>query len=447
VSESNPTVAAISTPPGEGGIAVIRISGDRAFSIAEQVFRPSKNKQLSCVATHSVIHGRIFDQESRPVDEVLVTVLKNPKTYTGEDIIEISCHGGMTNSHHVLSLILQAGAQLAPPGEFTRRAFLNGKMDLTQAEAVADLIHAKTDRACRVASRQLEGALGKKINEARDKLMTILAHIEAHIDFPDEDISPDSLEKITGSYEDVAQFIQRLLDTAQEGKILRQGVKTVITGAPNVGKSSLFNLLLGNDRAIVTDFAGTTRDTLEEVINIGGVPFIMTDTAGIRKTSDFVEAEGIRRSQKALEEAEVVLNILDATSETIAPHTADPRFISVYNKCDLLPIVPEPMRDQFYVSAKTGGGVDDLKKAMLGKVGTLTGTSGEEVLVNTRHRDALRRAKDRLTLSHETLTSGKSLELVALDLRGSCDALGEIVGKTSTEDLLDRVFSTFCIGK
>ncbi len=447
-----PVIAAVSTPPGTGGIAVIRISGTGALQIARRVFHPA-SPQISFDAfppARAVFGG--IRRATELMDEVILVWFRQPHSYTGEDVIEISCHGGVVNTRAILELVLSHGARPAAPGEFTRRAYLNGRIDLTRAEAVADLIHAKTQRASRAAAAQLQGTLFRKVESVRDTLMQALAHIEAHIDFPDEDISPDTRSKLRGSLISARDFARELIHTSRQGRILREGLRTVVTGEPNVGKSSLFNLLLGDDRAIITEVPGTTRDTLEEILSIDGVPLVLIDTAGIRHTRDLVEAEGIRRSHKARDTAELILEIRDA--RTFPEHAdeppTDPRILRVWNKADLVePACRAKMPpDMILTSAVTGEGIERLKTGILSQIGFQGMDSGtEDVLINTRVRDCLTRASAALDHVLESFDSGRELELVALDLRTACSAIGEITGKTSTDDLLDRIFSTFCIGK
>ncbi|MDL5047540.1 tRNA uridine-5-carboxymethylaminomethyl(34) synthesis GTPase MnmE [Oscillatoria amoena NRMC-F 0135] len=453
---AEPVIAAVSTPPGTGGIAVIRISGMGALQIARAVFAPANTAiSFGTFPVARAVLGAIHTPEGELVDEGLLIFFQAPRSYTAEDVVEISCHGGMVNTRRVLELILAAGARPAGPGEFTRRAYLNGRMDITQAEAVADLIHARTERASRAAARQLRGSLARKTAHIRDELMRALAHIEAHIDFPDEDITPDTRSKLRGDMDTAAQFAREIIRTSRHGRILREGIRTAIVGEPNVGKSSLFNLLLGEDRAIITPVAGTTRDTIEETLSIEGIPLALVDTAGLRHTEDIVEAEGIRRSQLARDQAELILEILDASrvgaGSPPPPPPGDPRILRVWNKADLLP--PEFPRAQFapgdvLISALTGAGLEDLHRAVLEKIG-FSGmeSGGEEFLINARVRDCLSRAATALDHAVAGFDANAGLELVAFDLRTACAAIGEVAGKTSTDDLLDLIFSAFCIGK
>ncbi len=450
------TIAAIATPLGEGGLAVIRLSGPKAFSIADSVFEPigKSSAKPSAAASHTILYGRVV-RDGRQIDEVLLAVMRAPRTFTREDVVEISCHGGLLPAKTILDAILHAGARLAEPGEFTRRAFLNGRIDLAQAEAVADLIHSRTELALAAANEQLSGKLSERINAARDDLMKILAHVEAHIDFPDEDIAPDTRAKLVERLNAAEQFMVQLLATANEGQILRRGVRAAIIGRPNVGKSSLLNQLLGHDRAIVSPIPGTTRDTIEETANIRGLPVIFIDTAGLRDASDEIEIEGIRRSRRSLDAAELILHVLDA-SEPLSDadsaylnEFASKKRILIRNKIDLTPkLALPPALSVIDISCATGAGLESLKNAIKSIV-----WSGDvraemwQAMINARHQEALERARAAAARATTALRDDLSLELVAADLRIATNAIGEIVGKTSTEDLLDSIFSQFCIGK
>jgi tRNA modification GTPase len=452
------TIAAIATPLGEGGIAVVRISGAQAFAVADKCFLPVGKNSLkpSAAPTHTIHFGKIL-RDGKIVDEVLLAVLRAPRTFTREDTVEISCHGGILPAKLVLDTLLKNGARLAEPGEFTRRAFLNGRLDLAQAEAVADLIHSRTELALSAANEQLAGKLSQRINELRDEMMKTLAHVEAHIDFPDEDISPDTKEKLLQRLESGVAFMDELLRTANEGQILRRGIRAAIVGRPNAGKSSLLNQLLGHDRAIVSPIPGTTRDTIEETANIRGLPVVFIDTAGLREGRDEIEVEGIRRSRESLAKAEFILHVLDANKlltpedENYFREFADKKRIVVRNKTDLprkLSLPRENSSPVVDVCCVSGQGIEKLKEAI-----KELAWSGEikaemlQVMINSRHQDALFRARAATVRTIHALRADKTLELVALDLHIAVNAVGEIVGKTTTEDLLDSIFSQFCIGK
>ena len=455
------TIAAIATPIGEAGLSVVRLSGANALAIADQCFSPTGKSSLkpSAAPTHTIQYGKITRAE-KVIDEVLLAVLRAPRTFTREDTVEISCHGGILPAKLVLDTLLANGARLAEPGEFTKRAFLNGRIDLAQAEAVADLIHARTELALAAANEQLAGKLSQRINKLRDDLMLTMAHVEAYLDFPDEDISPDTKEQLLKRLDDGVKFMDELLLTANEGQILRRGIRAAIVGRPNAGKSSLLNQLLGHDRAIVSPIAGTTRDTIEETANIRGLPVIFIDTAGLRVAQDEIEVEGIRRSRESLQRAEFILHVLDASEpltnadEKYLAEFAGKKRILVLNKTDLpvkllLPAeTRNPQLATCNVCSVSGQGIEALKDAIKNLV-----WSGEiraeqlQVAINSRHQDALNRARTAAQSAADALRGEMTLELIAFDLRIAANAVGEIVGKTTTEDLLDAIFSTFCLGK
>lgn len=451
------TIAAIATPLGEGGLAVIRISGSNAFGVADKVFVPGGKSSLKIPAapTHTLQYGHVV-QNGRTIDEVLAAVMHAPRTFTREHVVEFTCHGGILTTKMVLDAVLASGARLAEPGEFTKRAFLNGRIDLAQAEAVADLIAARTELAVEAANEQLAGKLSQRINEVRDQMMLTLAHIEAHIDFPDEDIAPDTHEQLLARLRRAVAFMDELLRTANEGQVLRRGIRAAIVGRPNAGKSSLLNQLLGHDRAIVSAIPGTTRDTIEETANVRGIPVVFIDTAGLREAADEIEVEGIKRSRTSLERAELILHVLDnsetftAADQAYLTEFAAKKRVIVRNKADLprqleLPPLGAPVVD---VSCTTRAGLESLKDAIKNLV-----WSGEiradmlQVMINSRHQDALRRAKEATQNTIDALSRGEGLEIAAMELRIATNAIGEVVGKTTTEDLLDSIFSTFCLGK
>ncbi len=452
------TIAAIATPIGEAGLAVVRISGPQALAVADRCFTAGGKAPVkpSAAATHTIHFGHVR-RKGDNVDEVLLSVMRAPRTFTREDAVEITCHGGMLPAKMVLEAVLESGARLAEPGEFTRRAFLNGRIDLAQAEAVADLIHSRTELALRAANEQLAGKLSRRINELRDQMLEILAHVEAHIDFPEEDIAPATRAELITRLERGLVFMDELLRTANEGRLLRRGIRAAIIGRPNAGKSSLLNQLLGHDRAIVSAIPGTTRDTIEETANIRGLPVVFVDTAGLREARDEIEAEGIRRSRQSLVKAEFILHILDGSEpltsadEQFLEESASKKRILVRNKVDLPQRLSLPMAlggRVVDVCCLTGQGIEELKDAIRNLI-----WSGEikaemlEVMINSRHQDALNRARSAASRTLEALRTEQTLELVAVDLRIAVNAVGEIVGKTTTEDLLDTIFSQFCIGK
>ena len=452
------TIAAIATPLGEGGIAIIRISGIKAVNVGDSVFQPlSKAKNhLANSKSHTIHYGYIYLNKQR-LDEVMVSVMRGPSTFTREDIIEINCHGGIQATKAVLDAVLKAGARLAVPGEFTKRAFLHGRIDLTQAEAVLDLINARSGLALSAANEQLEGKLSQRINQLRDETMHVLAHVEAHIDFPDEDIEPDTMNGLIGRLEKAKSFIDQLLATANDGQLIRRGIRVAIIGRPNAGKSSLLNQLLGHDRAIVSNIAGTTRDTISEEAQIRGIRVVFIDTAGLQETNDKVEQEGVKRTRTLLNQADLVLYVLDASepltedSQTSLANLRNRKHILVLNKSDLPTVLDlKKIKNSKTVSVSSinGDGIESLKETIQNSIwdGEIT-SEMFEVMINSRHQEALNRAKISLDTSIKQLQSGVELDLVSVDLRISTNAIGEIVGKTTTENLLDSIFSTFCIGK
>jgi len=454
------TIAAISTPLGEGGIGVIRVSGRSAIELGDKIFRSaSKRKKLKDLPSHTVHYGYIYDPETQePLDEVLVTLMRAPKSYTREDVVEISTHGGFLSLKRILDLVLRNGARLAEPGEFTKRAFLNGRIDLSQAEAVIDIIQSRTETGLKVAMRQLEGRLSRKIHAIRDALKHLTALVEASIDFSEEDIEVVSHEELNSGIGQALQSVDLLLETAEEGKILREGLSTVIVGKPNVGKSSLLNVLLEEERAIVTPIPGTTRDVIEESLNLKGIPLRLVDTAGIRNTEDLVEVQGVSRSKSLLEKADLVLLVLDGSGplteedREILDLTRGKKALGVINKADLPPVLDDGELDRILagikwvkISAKERIGIEALKDLIFE---TVVQAPLESVWVtNVRHKNALVRTKQSLLKAQGSVKEGMSGEFIAVDLRAALDSLGEIVGETTTEDILTEIFSTFCIGK
>ena len=453
------TIAAVATPPGEGGIGVIRMSGPSALEVATRIFRSSLNKDPRQFPTHTIHHGHIVDPALQEiVDEVVLLLMRAPKSYTGEDVVEIHGHGGRVPLQAILRLALRYGARDAMPGEFTRRAFLNGRLDLAQAEAVLDIVQAKTEAGLALAVRQLKGGLSERIRGVRSETISLLAALEASIDFPEEGLELPDAGGVEKGLCRIEEAIHGLLRTAREGRLLRQGARVAIVGRPNVGKSSLLNTLLQEERAIVSPIPGTTRDTVEEEIQIRGFPIRLIDTAGLRaEGGDPIEREGLRRARLALGQADLSLVILDG-STGITPEdlevwngTEGARRLLV-NKTDLPQVLsPDAYRERFgleplFTSAKTGEGVEEVKR----EIGIALGGEAKEeatVLVGVRHREALERAQGYLEAARHALGRGHSFELVALDIRGAVDALGEILGERVTEEVLDQVFQNFCIGK
>jgi tRNA modification GTPase len=451
------TICAVSTPVGEGGIGIIRVSGKDAIEIAARLFRPKRGGDIRVSKSHRILYGNIVDPEDgNMVDEVLLTVMRAPATYTREDVVEVNCHGGLAPLWRTVRLLNSAGARQAEPGEFTKRAFLNGRIDLVQAEAVMDLIRARTELSLRAANEQLRGGLSQRIDAVREQLVGILAGVEAGIDFPDEDIETPSGGMLYDALQQAREDVDQLLRSHTFGRILREGAAVAIVGRPNVGKSSLMNALLRQDRAIVTAIPGTTRDVIEESLNIAGVMVRIIDTAGIRNTHDMVEAEGVKRSLAAIEAADIAITVLDGSEplhdgdRRVLREVSNKNRIIVINKADL-PRKIGPIDDaalKVEVSCASGAGMDALRdviSAMVTKDGTVAAEHGWAV--NERHRRELELARIALERAIETAGKGLSPELIALDLRDALDHLGMIIGATYTDDILERIFSDFCIGK
>lgn len=450
------TIAAVATPPGEGGIGIIRVSGPRGIAIVERIFHGKK--PLSQGRSREMLYGLIKDGEGRIIDEALVVVMRAPKSYTREDVVEIHCHGGMAPLRRILELVLEGGARLAEPGEFTKRAFLSGRLDLSQAEAVMDVIRAHSDKGLQLAMDQLQGSLGRQVARLRKDLLGVLAELEARLDFPEEDIPEEDRERTCRILSNCVAAIEALLAGAKGGRALREGVHTVILGRPNVGKSTLLNTLLGEDRAIVTSIPGTTRDVIEEVVIIEGVPIRLVDTAGIRRGRDEVERLGVERTRRQADRAELILLMMDGSGplqegdRLLMKEVAHRRVIVILNKGDLPQrTFPEDIKAHLpeapilKVSLKAGWGLDELKKAIYDEA---VGQSLEGVMVaSLRHATALEEALAAVKEAKEALAEGLSEELICIDVRAGLTALGKITGESVDQDLLDEIFSRFCIGK
>ncbi len=446
------TIAAISTAFGEAAISVLRLSGPDSEAIAEKCF--SSMRPLRLLPSRTLNHGLIFGDEGRTVDEVLLTIFRGPASYTGEDVIEISAHGGILVTRRIYELLLSNGARAAQPGEFTQRAFLNGKMDLTQAEAVMDLIHAQSELSLQAAAQQLEGRLGREADSIREDLLHLVAHVEAYIDFPDEDIDPDTGATLKLRMESIHSRLCVLLDTAEHGRILRSGARTVICGAPNVGKSSLLNALCGHDRAIVSPQAGTTRDTIEEVLHIHGLPFVLVDTAGLRThTSDYIESDGIQRTKRELERADVIIEVIDGSISQDEAHRVPISqgkrgHLLVLNKSDAGLHPSWSSSSGLPLSCQTGASLDLLRSAMRDAVWSGNG-SGDSPLVaiNARHQRCFQRAAEAMEDAVEAFEHDCTPELIAFELRDALQSVGEVTGRVDVEEVLGVIFSRFCIGK
>lgn len=442
------TIAAVSTAVGEAAVSVVRVSGEEALAVVTKLTGPA-------LARLEPRRAKVFtlrDAEGAVLDHALVLRFQAPASYTGEDAIELHCHGGVLVTKRVLEAVLAAGARPAEPGEFTQRAFLNGKMDLTQAEAVMDLIQAQSTLALRAANEQLEGVIGREASAMREELIEVLAHVEAYIDFPDEDISPDVGEALRKRIHGVQNRCAKLLSTSEHGRILRQGARTVICGEPNVGKSSLLNLLLGFERAIVSPTAGTTRDTIEEVIQVHGIPLRLVDTAGLRHSGDEVEQHGIRRSQREIERADLILEVVDGSEEAAKavrvtlPPELEARRIVILNKADLG--THPSWTAGVPLSCTREQGIETLRRAIADVVmrgGTLS--AEHPVAINARHKACFERVQAGLLAALGCLDREEAPEFTAFELREALQALGEVSGRVDIEELLDVVFSSFCIGK
>ena len=450
------TIAAVSTPPGSGGIGIVRVSGEQAGTIGAAVFKPIHDGGL---ASHRFYFGRIYDPDSgEVVDEAMAVLMCAPRSYTREDVLELHCHGGWLVVERVLSLALRCGARLAEPGEFTRRAFLNGRIDLVQAEAVMDIIASKSDAALQLAQRQREGALSRRIEEIRAHLLRSLALVEAYIDFPDDDLGDTDLNIIRDGVDQSLADIATLLASFDEGRILRDGVSVLIIGKPNVGKSSLLNRLLNENRAIVTHLPGTTRDIIEETALFSGLAVRLLDSAGIRHTHDLVEIEGINRALEKIPSADLVLFVMDASrplspeDQLILDAVSDSRVLAVLNKCDLPRqlVLPDGyvFDAQVHIAALSGEGIDSLKEAVCASFLKDAQHDNREFIAisRARHRDALVSAERALQRTYASYSDCR-LELLAVDLRDALDAVGSVTGQASTDDVLDVIFSSFCIGK
>ena len=454
------TIAAIATAPGEGGIGIIRISGEKSLQVAQSIFKSKSGKMIKDYNARTLIYGTVVDNE-KVIDEVLVAYMKGPNSYTAEDVIEINCHGGFISVKKILELILSKGVRLAEAGEFTKRAFLNGRIDLSQAEAIIDVIKSKTDMAHEVAQSQLEGSLAKKIKDLRMNVTEVLAHLEVSIDFAEEDVEEITYQTLEEKALELRNEIKKLYDTAESGKILRDGLKTVIVGKPNVGKSSLLNSILGENRAIVTDIAGTTRDVIEEFVNIKGIPLKIVDTAGIRETEDVVEKIGVEKSRESFSTADLVIMVLDASRKLseedmeILESLKNKKTIVLLNKMDLEPQIELEKIEEFVnsediikISALKHQGIEELQDKIEAMVyhGSVKNSSNL-MITNSRHKDALLKAYESINDAIKAIEDRMPYDFIEVDFKNIWDYLGYINGDTVREDLLDTIFANFCIGK
>lgn len=457
-SNFSDTITAISTPLGEAGLGIVRLSGESAFQIADKIFQ-GKIKPTQA-ESHTVHYGKAVDPISNEIlDEVLLIIMKAPHTYTAEDVVEISCHGGPLVLQKILHATVAAGARLAEPGEFTLRAFVNGRIDLAQAEAVADIIRAKSDSSLKSALAQLEGRLSSRIEIIRAKLLDLMAKIEAQIDFVEQDVPAQDKKVMSKIINEVEEGLVKLIETYEEGKILKEGLNVVIVGKPNVGKSSLLNSLLQKDRAIVTAIPGTTRDVISDYVNFDGILVRLVDTAGFRVSGDEIEIEGIKRAEKEIQKGDLILLVVDCTlsltedEKILEKKLQEQNYLVVLNKIDLVKEkTAKDFDNQFSnktshrVSALLGEGMDALKKSIVSRISKMH-REGEIVLTNLRHKEALETALEFLEKSKQGLEKNLSLEFIALDTRKALDKVGEVIGKVYTDDILNQIFSQFCIGK
>ena len=451
------TIAAISTPRGEGGIGIIRISGDKSFEILEKIFN-TKNPNRD-LGFYKFNYGFIHDN-GKIVDEVMAVRMKAPKTYTCEDVVEINCHGGHLISEKVLELVLKNGARHAEQGEFTKRAFMNGRIDLSQAEAVMDIIHGKTEKSISLSLEQLRGDLRDKIDSFKKALLDVTAHVNVVLDYPEEGIDDPLPSNLRENLENVYAEADRLISSYDKGKKIKEGIKTVIAGKPNVGKSTLLNSLLKEERAIVTHIPGTTRDVIEEIINIKGIPLVLTDTAGIRKTEDIVENIGVEKSKKFIENADLVLLVLDASRELESEdrevieeiQNHNKKTIVLLNKIDLerkIELEEFNLENILEISAKDNIGIEDMEERIYSYIveENVEDSSEKLIITNIRHKTALEKTKGAIRNIFETIDAGMPMDLISVDLKEALDSLSEITGEISSEDILDHVFGNFCVGK
>ncbi|MBU3144573.1 tRNA uridine-5-carboxymethylaminomethyl(34) synthesis GTPase MnmE [Clostridium sp. CF012] len=453
------TIAAIATSIGEGGISIIRVSGDKSINIVDSIFIGKNNRRLQDFKSYTMRYGYVIDKNGSKLDEVIISYMKGPKSFTAEDTIEINCHGGVVGTNRILQEVIRAGARMAEPGEFTKRAFLNGRIDLSQAEAVIDIIRAKTELSMKSALLQSEGSISREIKTIRNKLLSVIASIEVTVDYPEEDIEEVTAGMVSGDVASIINEIDILLSTADEGKILREGLSTVIVGKPNVGKSSLLNALVKEKRAIVTDVPGTTRDAIEEYISIEGIPVKIVDTAGIRETEDIVEKIGVQTSKEKIDEADLVILMLDSSmklsheDKEIIEYIKEKKYIVLLNKSDLGGKIEkselQSLKSKYItnISAKTGEGLSQVKENIKdlffnGEIKT------EGVFVtNNRHKQSLIRAKENLESSLNALEHTLAIDLASIDIRNAWMNLGEITGEALEEDIIHKIFSEFCLGK
>jgi tRNA modification GTPase len=456
------TISAIATPFGTSGTGKVRISGPDAINIGSKIFEASSGIDISEADSHTAHHGYVVNPKTgKTVDEVLAIVMIKPRSFTGENVLEFDCHGGMVPLESVLELTLEHGARMAEPGEFSRRAFMNGKLDMAQAEAIIDVINSKTEKSLNIAMEQLKGGLSEKVNKIKDDVMELLAHLEASIDFPEDEIEGFNSSQLEERLKEIKEPIQKLIKTAKQGKLYQEGIKTVIVGKPNVGKSSLLNYLLQENRAIVTDVPGTTRDVIEEYINLDGIPLKVIDTAGVRESEDVVEKIGVEKTRESLKKADLVLMMLDVsqglTEEDIKVYNLikEQHTIVVINKTDLDENIDlDELEEQFkehpllWTSVKEEKGMEELKNTILEEIFQEQINVDSDVMVTkVRHRDALNKAFESIEKVEQSLENGMPFDFLTIDLKDVLFYLGSITGENVTDDIIDQIFSDFCLGK
>ncbi|MBC7333058.1 MAG: tRNA uridine-5-carboxymethylaminomethyl(34) synthesis GTPase MnmE [Actinobacteria bacterium] len=455
------TIAAIGTRAGEAAIGIVRVSGDRAIEIVDKIFRSKSGRRIADLETYTIIYGEIVDKDGSIVDEAIVSLMRKPKSYTREDVVEINCHGGVVATTKTLELCIESGARLAEPGEFTMRAFLNGRIDLSQAEAVLDLIRSKTEQSLKIAAQNLKGKIREEISRIRSRILEILAQLEASIDFIEEDLEILPYEDIVSRIGEVKREVEQLIEDEKRGEILKNGVKAAIAGKPNVGKSSLLNVLSRKDKAIVTPIPGTTRDAIEEILYVEGIPLILVDTAGIRKTKNIIERLGVERSLKHIDEAEITLLVLDGSKKLekldleIMSRLKKRRTVVCINKIDLSQEIERDVVARYFeedkvveISALKGVGIPELEK----KIRDLVMGDGvfeieEKIILNSRHKSIMMQVERLLGSAVKAMKARMSEEFPSLDLRAAYNLLGEVIGERTTDDVLNMIFSQFCIGK
>lgn len=459
--ESTGTIVAIGTRPGEAAIGIVKLSGDKSIFIADKIFRSKSKKKLSGIDTYNMLYGHIIDNDGDTIDEVVVTLMKKPKSYTREDVVEINCHGGIIATTKVMELCIESGARIADPGEFTKRAFLNGRIDLSQAEAVIDLVRSKTEQSLKIAAKNLQGNVKKEIKRLKEMILNVLVQLEASVDFIEEDLEITPYQKLTKKVREIKAEMEELISDEKKGEIIKNGVKAAIIGKTNVGKSSLLNLLSKKEKAIVTSIPGTTRDAVEEILYVEGIPLILVDTAGIRKTKSAIEKIGVERSLKHINEAELVLLVLDGNRKfekmdlEIIKKIERKKTICCINKVDLKQnLEMERIRKYFNekfiikISALKGIGIRKLEnkiKALIMDNGDLN--LEEKIIINSRHKNILKEVSSLLDSAEKAMKEKMSEEFPSYDLKTAYGLLGEILGETTRDDILDKIFSQFCIGK